>query len=106
MPKYLSEVKTDISRRMITMEVFQNDTVFNGMSVEVCLMDVDRYAREFSKLVHASGGRVRLMEDARIRAVYENGHRIQQSDMRDFYGMSDEEYAESRILCVLNHVHF
>lgn len=106
MPHYLSETPSEVSRRMITMEVFKNDTLFNGVLVEVCLMEADHTAREFSKLVHATGGRVRLLEDARIRAVYENGERVQQSDMRDHYLLSDEAYAESKILCSKAHEYF
>lgn len=107
MPKYLTEEPTPVSRRMITMEVFKTPgNVLSPLSVEVCLMNADHYAREFSMLVKATGGRVRLLEDARIRAVYEDGQRIQENDMRDFYEMSDEAHAESRILCSVKHEYF
>ncbi|MDR3392188.1 MAG: hypothetical protein P4L77_10700 [Sulfuriferula sp.] len=107
MPKYLSEVPSDVSRRMITMEVHKTSSIYsNGMSVEVCLMDADRYAREFSQLVADTGGRVRLIQDARIRAIYEKGERTRETDMRDFYDMSGEEYAEGRILCSKSHEYF
>lgn len=107
MSYYLSEQASELSRRMISVEVYRTDSsTGNGLHLQVCLMEADHTARELSKLVAAAGGRVELIDDARIRAVYQNGERIRQSDMRDHYVMSDEAYAESKILCSKQHEYF
>lgn len=107
MPNYLSETAVDVcSRRMITLDLYKTEGANCPMSVEVCLMDADRYAREFSQLVRAPGGYVRLIQDARIRAVYKAGERVQQSDMREFFALTDEEYSEGKILCSKTHEYF
>ena len=107
MPKFLSDEASAVSRQMIAMDIHTNANhpLNNPVRTYVCLMDADRYARKMSLLV-PEGCQVKLEQDARIRAVYEKGERIAQSDMRDFYVMSDEEYAASKILCSVTHVYF
>lgn len=39
----------------------------------------------------------KVVMHARIKAVYRGGKRIQQSDMREFYTLSDEEYKKTQI---------
>jgi hypothetical protein len=105
MAKYLVEKRVDVcSRPVVDLELYTAGGVYtNPMTVSVCTMEADGYARRLSTLVAATGGQVKLVMDARIKAVYVNGERTQLSDMRDFYVMTDEEYTDSKIQCSVSH---
>lgn len=72
-----------------------NDRV-NPLPCSVIRDDADRFCKDLSKAM--PGKKIRITMHARIRAVYQDGERILTRDMRDFYLLTDEEYASTKLL--------
>lgn len=102
-------------KKLLTIEPNQNFYVFdlelqknssvistNYINVMVTRDQVDKQARELSKLVPDGSVYVKTM--SRVKATYVNGIRTRTNDMREFYcNLSDEEYENTKFLCVQTH---
>jgi hypothetical protein len=62
----------------------------NGMLIYIVNTDVDKECLRLSAAM--PDAEIKVMQAARIRAVYKGGVRIKTRSMRDFYDMTEEEY--------------
>lgn len=62
----------------------------NGAFVYILNTDADDACHKLSRAM--PGAEIKIMQCARIRAVYKDGVRVVTRSMRDFYLMTEEEY--------------
>jgi hypothetical protein len=107
MSKYLSSDKSQFSNYMVALDIYTDRSKVQAspVTVYVDIRDADAHARKMSMMLVDTGS-VEIVDQARIRAVYKAGKRIAQRGMRDFYEMTEAEYAECQILCSETHVYF
>lgn len=67
----------------------------SGVRMVMTLDNADFNCLRLSKAMPEA--RIVLMMAARNKAVYEGGTRVQQSDMRKFYDLTDDEYAKTKV---------
>lgn len=80
---------------LVTMEPAGKDALHHGIDFYMTADRVDFDLKRMSKAT--PGATFKVSCHARVKARYKDGERITLTDMRDFYVMSDEEYATTKI---------